>query len=128
MKRFKLLRPGNRSLAVKGSYQKIYSIGSMICDDNTLGFFLFDTVANLIKSVQTGRDNFCSDIIPDLFIAEVDTIGDEVIPSQLCYLISETYLDQFYMDGSNGFTKIQKGTICCKEIEVLDIRRLYPTV
>jgi hypothetical protein len=127
MRRFKLLKPGNKSLAVTGKYKKIYSIGSMVIDDNTLGYILFDCIQNLIEFVQMlcrHQDDVAYS--SQFFVAEIDTIGDEVIPDALSSCVyPEKYLDEFYNDGTNGYTDIPKGTICCKEIEVLDIRQLY---
>ncbi len=126
MRRFKLLQSGNKSLSVTGKYKKIYSIGSMVIDDNTLGYILFDCIQNLIEFVQMLCRHEETNYPSKFFVAEVDTIGDEVIPAELCSCIyPEKYLDEFYKDGTNGYTGVPKGTICCKEIDVLDIQPLY---
>jgi hypothetical protein len=125
MKRYKLLKEGNKSLCATGSYEKIYSIGSMTINDNTLGFILFDNIKNLIKFKDwyTLMNNL--DKQEKLFIVEIDTVGDEFIPNELCVITTEKYLDEFYSNGDLAFTKIPEGTVCCKEIDVLDIRPLY---
>jgi len=126
MKRFKLLQPGNRSLAVVGRYEKIYSIGSMVCDDETLGFILFDTIKNLISFVQMLCKHQETNYPSKFFVAEIDTIGDEVVPNELCSCVArEQYIDDFYRSGDYGYSPIPDGTICCKEIDVLDIQPLY---
>lgn len=122
MKRYKLLKSGNKSLFATGIYKKIYNIGSMICNDDTVGFILFDNIQNLIEFKNKWINNFKQE---KLFIAEIDTLGDEFIPNELCVIVTEKYLDEFYKSGDLGFTKISKGIICCKEIDVLDIRPLY---
>jgi hypothetical protein len=126
MKRFKLLRPGNKSLMASGAYEMIYSLGSMVNDDNTVGYILFDTMKNLLDFVKKINLPPITPY-PKLFVAEVETIGDEFIPNELCVLaFMEKYLDEFYANGAMGCDKLPKGTICCKEIEVLDIQQLYP--
>lgn len=134
MRRFKIMSEGNKSLCATGLYEKIYTSGeSMIIDDDTFGFILFDNIPNLIKFVQhflawntlTNLKCPLKDRGMKLFIAEVETIGDEFIPDALCCSSQSKYLDKFYSTGELAFTMIPKGTICCKEIEVLNIQPLY---
>ena len=113
---YKVVQPGSMcSCVADGIYKKVYSPGAIIeADWRTIGIFCFESY----EAAQTWKDSGYNNWL----IIEVRGIGEGIRPTKM---IPATYIDDSSpikdYDDFLTATRIPKGTICFRSVEVLNV-------
>lgn len=120
---YKVTKVDYSSILAKGRYCKIYEPGATVTSiPNTLGLMLFDEkiyATNFIAMLKSNYPKFKHPIK----LLEVEGIGQQTIPKQICGLTSEKSIYSFYNKEKMSKRLLplispMLGTVCYKQVIV----------